>query len=352
MTITKIIDKSKLPNQSQDQATFDAFFAQLLLDLVDWGMQVNAETAAMNAAIASFNGALAGNAYAIPYTVDLSSTADADPGAGKLRFNSATQSAATVLRADLVGADTADYTKSLDTFDASTSTIKGTIRIVKVGDARKFLVFNVTARSSLTGYRNITVTPADFSAASPFIHDEQVLLFFQRTGDKGDKGNQGDPGTLLAPTIHVRDERASGANGGSISSGMAWVTRALLAVKLNTITGASLASSRVTLPAGTYEFDGSAPVWGVGMHQARLYNVTDSVAVATGTSEFASDLTNGNGFYPSSRSFLRGRFTVAASKVFELQHLAQSAGAARSAGQPSSTGEVEVYSEVIFRKVA
>lgn len=344
MTISKIIDKNKLPNQSQDQATFDALWAQLLLDLVDWGAQVNAETAAMNAAIAGFNSALAGNAYAIPYLIDLTSTADADPGAWKLRFNNATQNLATVLRIDVIGQDTADYTKSIDTFDASTSVRKGTLRIVKVGDSRKYLMFDVTARAAPAGYRNITVTPLDSSAANPFVNGEQVLLFFQRTGDKGDKGDQGEPGTLLAPTLHVRDERPSGTDGGAQAES-SWVTRVLNTVKLNSISGASLASNRVTLPAGTYEFEGSAPACTTATHQARLYNVTDLAMVDQGTPIFSAS-------QASTRSQLKGRFTINAPRVFEIQHFMVTAGGARSTGYPAATGLVEVYSEIIFKKVA
>jgi hypothetical protein len=150
----------------------------------------------INSAIANFNAAAAGSAYAIPYTIDLSSTADADPGSGKLRFDSATQNAATTLRLDPLGAGNVDYTAMIDTFDASTSTVKGSIRIVKQGDASKFLMFNVTARTAPSGYRDISVTPVASSAANPFLNGDSVLLFFQRTGDKGAPGNPGQNGAI------------------------------------------------------------------------------------------------------------------------------------------------------------
>ena len=341
--ITALTDPTKLPNPSQDQTTFDANFVYYFENLLLRAQQENAMAEEIEVALASFNSALAGNAYAIPYKVDLNSTADADPGAGKLRFNHATPSLATALRLNLFGSDTADYRKSIDTFDASSSVVKGTIRIVKLGDSRKFLAYNVTARATPTGYRNITVAPVDFSAASPFVHDEQVLLFFQRTGDKGDKGDQGEPGTLLAPTLHVRDERPSGTDGGAQAES-SWVTRVLNTVKLNSISGASLASNRVTLPAGTYEFEGSAPACTTATHQARLYNVTDLAMVDQGTPIFSAS-------QASTRSQLKGRFTINAPKVFEIQHFMVTAGGARSTGYPAATGLVEVYSEIIFKKV-
>lgn len=343
MTISKIIDKSKLPNQSQEQDVFDAFWAQLLLDLVDWGTQVNAEAAAMNAAIASFNSALAGNAYAILYNVDIGSTADTDPGTGKLRFNNATQNLATVLRADVISADTADYTKSLDTFDASTSTVKGTLRLVKVGDARKYLLYNVTARSAPIGYRNITVAPIDFSSANPFVNGDSVLMFFQRNGDKGDKGDTGP--VYTHPTLYVRDEKPAGTMGGVVTNSL-WNTRTLNTTKVNTIPGASLTADQVTIPAGTYDIDGSAPGFSAYGHKVRLFNVTDGVVVDVGTSEHTSNQV-GN------RTFLKTRrLVLAAPKVFELQHRFGTTNTVNGLGPAANVGEVEVYSELEFRKIA
>lgn len=346
MTITKLIDKTKLPNPSQDQATFDANFLQTLLDLSDFGGEINAERDAMNSAIAAFNSALAGNAYAIPYLVDLTSTADADPGAWKLRFNSGTQNLATVLRLDVIGQDTADYTKSIDSFDASTNAKKGTLRIVKLGDSRKFLTFDVTARSAPTGYRNITVTPVDSSSANPFVNGEQVLLFFQRSGDKGDKGDTGP--IYTHPTLYVRDERPSGTYYGNVPAG--WNKRVFNTVKANTIAGASVSSNRITVPAGTYDIDIFCSVWGsVGVNRLRLYNVTNLSVLEYGNSEHAS---NGMG-YLSWVSLRIRQLVLASPREFDVEHYIGSNVNAGDLGTPNSiAGVPEVYAEAIFRKIA
>lgn len=148
----------------------------------------------INAAIAQFNAISAGGAYALPYVFDTAIT-DADPGAGKLRLSSATQNAATVMRLDLT-AGGQDYTTLLDTFDASTSAVKGTIRLTKFGDLTKWMTFDVTARAAPSGYRNLTVVCTDSSSASPFANGDGVLLHFQRTGDKGDTGATGANGSM------------------------------------------------------------------------------------------------------------------------------------------------------------
>lgn len=179
--ITVFLDSTKLPNQSMDQPTFDAAVAYLISNFPTFGQQ-------FNAAIANLNASLNGVGNGIPYTIDLSSTADGDPGNGNLRFGSATQNASTVLRLDLLSSNAGDYTAVLDTFDASTSAVKGRIALVKQGDAKTFLIFDVTARAAPSGYRNITVTPVASSSANPFANGDAVLLYFQRTGDMGSAG--------------------------------------------------------------------------------------------------------------------------------------------------------------------
>jgi len=143
----------------------------------------------INQAIGSMNMLQAGGAYALPYTFD-TATADADPGAGKLRLSSATQSAATVMRLDLT-AGGQDYTTLIDTMDGSTSVIKGSIRLVKQGDLSKWMTFDVTARAAPIGYRNLTVVCTDSSSASPFAAGDGLMLFFQRNGDRGQPGANG-----------------------------------------------------------------------------------------------------------------------------------------------------------------
>src|SRR5581483_9387461 len=121
-----------------------------------------------------------GGAITFPYLIDTSSTADVDPGAGKLRFNNATQNAATVLRVNLSDANLTDETTNLDNLDISTSTSgKGYIRLVQYDDPTKWLLFKLTARATPTGYRNLTVVPVASSAASPFVADKVFFEFTQ-----------------------------------------------------------------------------------------------------------------------------------------------------------------------------
>ncbi len=151
----------------------------------------------LNTTAAGINASAAGGGVTIPYTFSATIT-DADPGNGYLRLSSATQNASTTLRLDLLDAAAVDRTATLATFDDSTSTVKGQVRVQKVGDGSKWLLFDLTAMSAPgspdPGYRNFTIANVDSSAASPFIEGDDILVMFTRTGDKGDTGATGATG--------------------------------------------------------------------------------------------------------------------------------------------------------------
>lgn len=117
--------------------------------------------------------------------------------------------------------------------------------------------------------------------------------------------------------ILIIDSKPQNTHGGTFTSGL-WRVRDLNAIVYDTYGDASLSYNQVTLAAGTYRFHIQAPAAGVDSHMAALYNVTTSLFVATGTSEFAwaSDFTTG-------WAQVKGRFTIASSAVFEVQHKCQ-----------------------------
>lgn len=171
--ITALADPAQLPSQLDDQETFDTKMANYFDGLVERARQEND-------LLGSVSALLAGGAFALPYAFD-TATADAAPS-GRLRLSSATQNASTIMRLSNT-AGTQDVTSIINTFNAATSGVKGTIRVVSISDPSKWLMFNVTARAAQSGYQNLTVVPIGGSAASPFAQSEGVLLFFQRNGD-------------------------------------------------------------------------------------------------------------------------------------------------------------------------
>jgi len=145
--------------------------------------------------------------------------------------------------------------------------------------------------------------------------------------------------------FHIQDQKSSGTDGGTFTSG-SWQTRDLNTSLVNGITGASLSSNQITLPAGTYEVIAFAVAYDCDSHQARLRNVTDSTTLCIGLTMYANASNNvGNA------AKVTGIFTLAATKVIELQHQCGSTKSGTGFGTPASFG-TEVYSDIQIRKVA
>jgi len=155
-------------------------------------------------------------------------------------------------------------------------------------------------------------------------------------------------GDSSAPSVYpkwliVKDEKSAGTNGGTFSNA-SWQKRDLNTEELNRISGASLSSSQITLPAGTYHIYASAPAYNVSGHKTRLYDTTGSAVLLYGTSEFCTQDTSDN--QHTTRSIIDGVFTLSVQSVLELQHrcdASQTDGFGRSASFGSGT---EVYSMV------
>lgn len=165
--------------------------------LSDAVVDLAAKQAAAAASAASAASAAATAAFSLQYLFSTTTT-DADPGAGYLRLDNATQNAATTIRADLVTSDASTVTDLLATFDDSSSTVTGQIYLVKESDSTKWLAFNVTALASPSGYKNITVACVASSSASPFVNGDAIVLKFSRTGDKGDTGTAGSSAQVIS----------------------------------------------------------------------------------------------------------------------------------------------------------
>ena len=145
---------------------------------------LNNAIAQMNATHAGMSELAAGGAYAFQYTFD-SATADADPGAGKLRLSSATQSSATSLRIDVLAQGGVSLAAVFDTVQGVTSAIKGSVRIVKEVDPAKWLLFDISSVGSGAGYRNMTLAYRAGSSANPFVNGDALMVFIDRNGDAG-----------------------------------------------------------------------------------------------------------------------------------------------------------------------
>lgn len=149
-----------------------------------------------------------------------------------------------------------------------------------------------------------------------------------------------------APDMIVQEQQATGTSAGGFTSG-SFVTRALNVAVRNVISGASLATSLITLPAGTYAVEWSSPGYNCNAHASRLFNVTDSAVIESGTSEFTANASN-----VGTRSVGTTVFTLSSTKVIRLEHQCGTTVATTGLGRATSIGAHEVYSWVKIWKVA
>jgi hypothetical protein len=141
------------------------------------------------------------------------------------------------------------------------------------------------------------------------------------------------------------ETQASGTNGGAATTG-SWQKRTLNTTVVNNITGCSIASSVVTLPAGTYRVRGTSPALSVGSHKNRLQNTTAATTTIAGTTQYVNTAVQ-------SQSEFDVVFTIATTSNFELQHFVQTTIATNGFGGAAGFASTsEVYSILFIQRVA
>lgn len=159
-----------------------------------------------------------------------------------------------------------------------------------------------------------------------------------------------------AQLLHVREEQSSGVNSTTTATHGGQNVQVLNTVKTNEISGASLASNTITLPAGTYHIEArtcayayAVPSAFAGGGKARLRNTTAGTTTLSGSGQAFLNGAAAPIYPPGPPFFVNGRFTIAGSTNFQLQcYVVNSSGAGSALG----TGDVEVYAEVMIWKVA
>lgn len=139
------------------------------------------------------------------------------------------------------------------------------------------------------------------------------------------------------------ETQASGTEGGTFTSG-AWQKRTLNTTLVNNL-GATLASSVITLPAGTYYFTGRAPAFNVQGNQTRIQNTTAGTTVQLGTTMYVT----GNN---TCIALVEGVVTITGNTNFELQHRCSFTVATNGLGAAQGFGVGELYSQLQIRRIA
>lgn len=171
------------------------------------------------------------------------------------------------------------------------------------------------------------------------------------TGDSAFSGSATFTGTTLFGNNNIAifsDVKSSATAGGALDSSSPNI-RDLNTTVVNNITGCSLASNKVTLPAGTYYVRGTAPAWRVDGHQIKLYNDSDSSDVIYGTAEYSPSAA---ATVSQTSSRIEGYFTIASSKDFEIRHYVATTRATNGAGVGVPSGNNVTFATIFIQKVA
>lgn len=111
-------------------------------------------------------------------------TADADPGAGIIRFNHATLASVTQIFFDNVSALGADVSAWLDSFDDAGGALDRGVLTLQTADATGLMVARVTGSVvDGTGYRKVSVTPV--TTAGSFGGEATISVQFSRAAEDG-----------------------------------------------------------------------------------------------------------------------------------------------------------------------
>ena len=122
------------------------------------------------------------------------STTDADPGDGDIRFNNGTYASATAIYIDDDDANGVTVSTDILTWDDSTSTIRGNLMIYDINDRSTYARFNITGASTdASGYVKLAVTHV--ASNNTFSAADELSVHFSRSGNKGDTGSTGATGS-------------------------------------------------------------------------------------------------------------------------------------------------------------
>jgi len=119
-------------------------------------------------------------------------TTNGDPGQGVFRFNNSSASNVNKIYIDILEINSVDVSDQLLSWDDSNSLVSGYLYVSSNDNSDNSLsIFEITSATNSSGYITISVLNGFGNVPSD---QEQCVLNFSRTGDKGQKGQEGDKG--------------------------------------------------------------------------------------------------------------------------------------------------------------
>jgi len=206
---------------------------------------------------------------------------------------------------------------------------------------------NQSARTGVPVFADSSARDAAFGGAGEKTLAEGQLAYLEDTDIV--QYYDGSVWASVAPTLQIavfNETQAAGTNGGTSTSG-SFLKRTLNTTVKNDITGCSIASSVITLAAGTYYVIARAPTNQSGYVQAKIRNTTDSTDLALSNSGYNPPSTSA-----TIDSTIQGFFVLAAQKTIELQQRVGTGITTNGLGIAANLGVDEIYSSITIVKVA
>lgn len=148
--------------------------------------------------------------------------------------------------------------------------------------------------------------------------------------------------------IAIFNETQASTTDGGTSVATTWTKRVLNTSVYNTLTGCSIASSVITLPAGTFYVEANAPFFLGGRVKIKLRNTTAGSDAIIGASSWSSNSTEA----AQTSSVLSGTVVTTASTNFELQYYVSFARSTDGLGIASDIASTsEVYATIYIEKI-
>lgn len=163
------------------------------------------------------------------------------------------------------------------------------------------------------------------------------------------------PTALTIPVAVFLDQKASGTDGGA-GTASAWTTSTINTTQSNSITDASLASNKITLPTGTYRVDFSRTFYSTLKTQLRFRSVTDAAKVYyANQAKLSENPSSGSGTYHQSATVLNGSAIVTvtdATEEFDLQYYIEQVFSTISLGAAASRSVAETYATITVQALS
>jgi len=154
-------------------------------------------------------------------------------------------------------------------------------------------------------------------------------------------GGTGNPISVAV----IADQKSNGTDGGTFTNG-AWRTRDLNTEISDPDGIVSISSNQFTLGSGTYLISWSAPAYVCARHQSKLYDITGSADLVSGSSEYSN-----NNEYVVTRSMGSYVHAITANNTYEIRHRVEVTRADNGFGVTSSFGIVNIYTIVNITKL-